>query len=256
MIANWLVPLSPLLAGAIIAAWNADGVNAATERAEAWVRQAQARAASGDGWFRRWVLNPVLRAVVMSCNWTDGLEHRGIKNGLRVAATIYLVGAWLLVLHVALAITVALVVIAIVLAFATRNLPRGDDGGDSERPRVRDDDRRDARFGPAVRGTKFYRGTSWFNEELKGRVDDDGIIYSGTNWFNEERIGRIDDAGTIYRGTTTWNEEKVGRIDKDGTLYRGDSWWSERHAGRVDEEGRVHAGASWLNERRTGRVGE
>ncbi len=41
-----------------------------------------------------------------------------------------------------------------------------------------------------LKGKKIYSGTDWFNEELKGRVDEEGNIYKGTNWLNEEKQGR------------------------------------------------------------------
>ncbi|MCL5030101.1 MAG: hypothetical protein M1480_13900 [Bacteroidetes bacterium] len=86
-----------------------------------------------------------------------------------------------------------------------------------------------------LKGNKIYVGTNWFNEELKGRVDEDGNIYKGTNWFSEEKIGRIDNDGTIYKGTSFFNEEKTGRIDKEGNIYKGSNWFNEEKQGRTGE---------------------
>lgn len=107
-----------------------------------------------------------------------------------------------------------------------------------------------------LRNKKVYAGTNWFNEELKGRVDDEGNIYKGTNWLNEEKIGRIDNEGDIYKGTSWLNEEKVGRIADDGTLYKGSNWFTEEKTGRVTEDGAIYRGTNWFNEEKTGRTGD
>lgn len=117
----------------------------------------------------------------------------------------------------------------------------------------RDDD---AIAQPGIRGQKIYSGTSWFNEELNGRVDEEGNLYKGTNWFTEEKIGRIDDEGNIYRGTNWATEVKVGRIDKDGTLYKGSNWFTEDKTGRIAEDGTILKGTNWFNEEKSGRIGD
>ena len=254
---NMLLLTIPLVIGGLIAAVNATQVNDATEGAEAWLRRRQQRTSASGGWWSSYIFNPVLWAIVKFCDWTDGFVHRGLKNGTRAAARLYLIGLWLLILYAAVVIVIALVVIAIVLYVALKMLSGATESAEVRHPRsnfVEDDD--DAPAHAGLRGKKVYSGTNWFNEELKGRVDEKGNLYKGTNWFNEEKIGRIDDEGNIYSGTSWTNEVKVGRIDEDGTLYKGSNWFSEEKTGRIDEDGTIHKGTNWFNEEKRGRSGD
>lgn len=90
---NILLLITPLVIGGIIAVINADEVNNATEKAEAWVRKTQTNLGTKKGWFSRYITNPVLWMIVKFSDWTDGFEHRGLKNGTRVTATLYLLAA-------------------------------------------------------------------------------------------------------------------------------------------------------------------
>jgi len=250
--------LIPLVIGGLIAAINANQVNDATEGAEARLRGWQQRASVRTGFFSRYVLNPLLWTIVKFCAWTDGFAHRGLKNGARVAATLYLIGLWLLLLYAAVMVVIAVVLLVVVIYIAAKVLSSstGSTEVTHSRSRPAQDDEDDVREHVGLRGKKVYGGTNWFNEELKGRVDDDGNLYKGTNWFNEEKIGRIDDEGNIYKGTSWASEVKVGRIDKDGTLYKGSNWFTEEKTGRIDEDGTIHKGTNWFNEEKKGRTGD
>lgn len=260
---NIILLFAPVAIGGILAAINADGLNETTERIEAWTRQRQQRSSSSTGSFSKYVANPLLWSVVRFYDWTDGFSHRGLKNGTRVAVTLYLIAAWLFILYSAVKIAIMLVVGAALLYVIVKILVHSNDdvrqgynrarrAFDADTPR----EESDVLGQVGLRGKKVYSGTNWFNEELKGRVDDDGIIYKGTNWFNEERIGRIDDDGDILRGTNFLNEEKVGRIDRDGNLHKGTNWFNEEKTGRIDEDGNVHEGTNWFNEEKKGRTGD
>jgi hypothetical protein len=255
---NAILLLAPLLLGGLIAAINANQVNDGTENAEAKVRGWQSRTSVRTGFFAKYVLNPPLWSIVKFCDWTDGFAHRGAKNGTRVAATLYLVGLWLLILYAAVIVVITIVILVVVLYIVGKVL--ASSGGSSEvtysRPRMRRAEDEEVMDRVGLRGKKVYAGTNWFNEELKGRVDDEGNLYRGTNWFNEEKIGHIDGEGNIYRGTSWMNEEKVGRIDKDGTLYKGSNWFTEEKTGRIDEDGAIHKGTNWFNEEKRGRTGD
>ena len=255
---NVVLMLVPLLIGALIAATNKNQVNDATEAAEARLREWQRRASVRTGFFFRYGINPLLWTIVKFCDWSDGFAHRGLKNGARVAATLYLVGFWLLLLYAAaiVVITVVIVVAAICIAATLTSNSTESTEETYSRPRATQKDEDDVREQVGLKGKKVYAGTSWFNEELKGRVDDDGNLYKGTNWFNEEKIGRIDDDGNIFKGTTWTSEVKVGRIDKDGTLYKGSNWFTEEKTGRIDEDGTIHKGTNWFNEEKQGRTGD
>lgn len=255
---NVFLLLVPLFIGGIIAAINANQVNDATESAETRLRGWQRSSAARTGFFFRYVLNPLLWAIVKFCDWTDGFAHRGAKNGTRVAATLYLIALWLLLIYAAVIIVIAVVILIVVFYIAAKVL--SSSSGSTEvtysRPRPARNDEDDVRGNVGLRGKKVYSGTNWFNEELKGRVDEDGNLYKGTNWFNEEKIGRIDDEGNIFKGTSWANEVKVGRVDKDGTLYKGSNWFTEEKTGRIDEDGTIHKGTNWFNEEKRGRTGD
>ena len=255
---NVILLLTPLLVGGLIAAINATQVNDLTESAETRVRGWQSRTSGRTGFFSKYVLNPPLWSIVKFCDWTDGFVHRGAKNGTRVAATLYLIGLWLLVLYSAVIVIVAILALVVVLYVAAKVLGGSSDTSEvtytREKERQAEDD--DVVDHVGLRGNKVYAGTNWFNEELQGRVDNEGNLYRGTNWFNEEKIGRIDDEGNIYKGTTWMNEEKVGRVDREGTLYKGSNWFTEEKTGRIDEDGTIHRGTNWFNEEKQGRTGD
>lgn len=255
---NVVLLLVPVLIGAVIAAINTSQVNDATEGAEARLRGWQQRTSARTGFVSRYVFNPLLWAIVKFCDWTDGFDHRGLKNGARVAATLYLIGLWLLILYAAVIVVIAVVILVVVIYIAAKVL--SSSSGSSEvtytRSREVQNDDDDVKAHVGLRSKKVYAGTNWFNEELKGRVDDDGNLYRGTNWFNEEKIGRIDGEGNIYNGTSWASEVKVGRINEDGTLYKGSNWFTEEKTGRIDEDGAIHKGTNWFNEEKQGRTGD
>lgn len=257
-----LIWISPLIIGGIIAVMNSAGVNDSTENVESWTRKMQTKISQKTGWFYNLIINPMLWSIVKFCDWTDSFEHRGIKNGVRVAATLYLIALWCLLLYLAFMVVVIVLIVGVVLYVIFKvllssndNANQGYKSGNSAFQRSRSN-QNDVTDNIGMRGQKIYSGTNWFNEELQGRVDEDGNIYKGTNWFSEEKIGRIDKDGTIYQGTGFFNEEKVGRIDEDGNLHKGTNWFNEEKTGRIDEDGNIHKGTNWFNEEKTGRTGE
>ncbi len=186
-----LLWISPLIIGGVIAAINSSGVNDSTEKVEAWTRRMQAKVALETGWFYNLIIHPVLWIIVKFCDWTDSFEHRGLKNGVRVAATLYLIAAWCFLLYLAfmavlivLIVGVILYVIFKVLLSSNEEVNRGYEKGKRvfQSSRSNQDDLTE---NMGLHGQKIYSGTNWFNEELKGRVDNEGYIYKGTNWFNE-----------------------------------------------------------------------
>jgi len=112
---NIILLLTPLVIGGIIAAMNSDSVNNTTEKAEAWTRKTQSNTSVKDGWFSRYIANPILWIIVKFSDWTDSFTHRGLKNGTRVAATLYLIAAWCFILYAAFMIAVMLVIAAVVI---------------------------------------------------------------------------------------------------------------------------------------------
>ena len=255
--------LTPLVIGGIIAAMNSERVNNTTENAEAWTRKTQSKTSLKDGWLSRYIINPILWIIVKFSDWTNGFTHRGLKNGTRIAATFYLIAAWCFILYAAFIIAVVLVIAGVVIYIvfkvlfnSNEDVKQGYEKGQSVSNSNTQRRKEDVIGYTGLKGKKIYSGTNWFNEELKGRVDDEGNIYKGTNWFNEEKIGRIDEDGNILEGTSFFNETIVGRIDEDGNLHKGTNWFNEEKTGRIDEDGNINKGTNWLNEEKTGRTGD
>lgn len=252
--------LSPVLIGAIIAALNSNVVNDATEKAEAWIRATQKLVSAKTGWFSRYVANPVLSIIVKFSDWTDSLSHRGLKNGIRVASTLYLLAACgvllygiIMLIAMIMAVLFALIIGGAVLYFVFKVM--GNSNGDVDLSPDKSKTM-DATKMVGFRGQRLYSGTNWLDEDLKGRVDKDGNIYSGTNWLMEKRIGRISKDGTIYQGSSFIDEKIVGRIGVDGTIHKGAGWFNEKPVGRIDQDGDIHEGTNWFNEKKTGRSGD
>jgi uncharacterized membrane protein len=260
--------ITPMVIGGIIAAINNSRVNTSTEMAEDWVRRTQKYFSVKKNWFARYLFYPLFWAVVFFFNWSDSLTHQGIKNGIRVAATLYILAAWcfLIYLIVFVAFTiVAIVIVLVVIYFILTTILSSSDNTSGFRQGFEKGKTLAGFSGKknensvidnvGLKGKNVYSGTNWFNEELAGRVDKEGNIYKGTNWFSEEKIGRIDSDGNIYSGSNFFNEESVGRIDKEGNLYKGSNWFIEEKTGRIDKDGNIIKGSNWFNEEKTGRAG-
>jgi len=117
-----VLPLIPLVIGGLIAAVNSNQVNEATEKAEAWARVQKNRRSNGTGWFSGYVLYPFLWAVVGGCDLTNDFSHRGLKNGARVAGTLYLFSLWLFLLYVAFSVVVGLILFGVALYIVAKLL--------------------------------------------------------------------------------------------------------------------------------------
>lgn len=251
----------PAICGGVIALINSPKVNDTSEKLEGLTRRRQGIVATKKGFFSKWIVNPPLRIIIKLCDWTDSLAHRGVKNGIRAAAALYVLGFWLLLVVYAFMFVFALIfaVIMVVVALWIMGQMLGDKSATRQptfrsRSRQTTSDEDEVLAAAGGRGQKMYSGTNWLNEELRGRVDDKGNIYSGTNWLTEEKVGRVDKDGNIYRGTGWLNEELVGRVDEKGNIHKGTNWLNEEKVGRVDEKGNVYQGTNWLNEKKIGRT--
>jgi len=243
-----LLWLAPLLTAGIIAAVNSEATNAATESAEAWIRAKQLRTSCSRGWFLGYVVNPVLWAIVKFSAWTDGFTHRGLKNGTRVAAALYLVVGWLYVLFLAVAVVIGVVlaIAAIVLGF--KILGGLADVGSSE------SESSDTPRNESVRSTRSFKKTGMFSEDEDGRTDEDGRVFKKLGMFSEEEVGRIGDDGTTFKKTGMFSEEETGRTDDEGRIFRKTGMFSEEEVGRVDADGRVFKKTGMFSEEETGRL--
>lgn len=251
--------LSPLIIGGIIAVANTNGINEISEKAEAWIRRQQQKSSSSTGWFPKYFVNPMLWVLVKFSDETDNFTHQGLKNGVRVAVSLYLLALWVYILIALLAIALYILIFGVIIYIIFKVLINSNEdvrkGYNTAQNLMGQKRREDVTAYTGQRGKKIYSGTNWFNEELQGRVDENGNIYKGTNWFNEDKIGRIDEDGNIFSGTNFFNEEKVGRIDEDGYLHKGTNWFNEEKTGRIDDDGNIYKGTNWFNEEKTGRTG-
>lgn len=102
----------PFTLGLIITLVNADPVNNFTEKIESWIRRWQINNCYSDNFVSKWVLRPILWVLVQFHNWTDSLKHRGLKNGIRIAVSLYFVAIALL-----LVTWIAIFVLMCVIAF-------------------------------------------------------------------------------------------------------------------------------------------
>lgn len=112
---NAILVFTPLIIGGIIAALNRDNINDITEKVESWVRKTHSNTVSKSGWASRFVANPILWIIVKFCDWTDNFKHRGLKNGTRVTATLYLIAAWIYLLLAAIMILVSIAICALII---------------------------------------------------------------------------------------------------------------------------------------------
>ena len=198
--------LLPLVVAAAIAAANANVVNDVTERAERWVRATQLSLATRTGWFSRFVLNPLLAVVVRLSDWTDDFQHRGLKNGVRAAVALYVLGAWGLILFVALQVIVGLAIAALVLYVAFRVLL-------SSSPDVRRGYEASRRIlGPASRGQRVNPET--------GVVQEEGLLgWRDTDRRVDPESGRLQTQGFLgWQDTDTRIDQESGRVQEEGLL--------------------------------------
>ena len=187
----WIASVTPLALGAFIPLLSSrrisDSVNGWEEEFSAGVE----RTRMSDKKEARYVERPLHGTGPAICRMTGPVGSDHLKAGIRFAAILCvgmvvlallaaLLGAWLF------AAAFTLVMWAAASIF----------GGEGEEKRS--DESRATSSGldglVAVQG-HFYRGLSWFTEEMASRVDDDGIIYKGSNWISEEWIGRVDADG-------------------------------------------------------------
>ena len=215
-----ILSLVPALVGGVIAALNSDQVNGITERAEAWIRRRQRGTSTSNGWFLGYVVNPVLWTTVAFCNWTDGFSHRGLKNGVRVAAALYIIAAWLFALYVAFIVVVALVIAAAALYVAFKVFLGGADDSNDHGGHVPE------------RSAPHTRRAVMDPDELRSRriVDGDGT------YRVDPESGVVQKQGTFggWSDTDTRVDPESGVVQTQGSL----GGWNDTDT-RVDPESGV-----------------
>lgn len=210
-----LVGLTPLAIGGIIAAVNSLGVNNSTEKIESWTRKQQSSAAAKKGWFSRYIINPILWILVKFFNWTDSFTHHGAKNGVRVAATLYLIAAWCLLLYLAFMAALVIVISAIIIyifykVVFTMLLNSNPDfnRGYNMSKKI---------FGPVGDGKRINQETGIIQEKSM-------FGWSDTNQKIDPETGQIQEKGMFgWDDTETKVDQETGVIQKKGFLGYNDT---------------------------------
>lgn len=208
---NILIFISPVLVGGIIAAINAESVNTATEKVELWVRRTNEKLSGKRNWLARFILNPVFWAIVQFSDWTDSFSHRGLKNGVRLAASLYLVGLWGFLLYVAFMFAlIAAIGIGIVYILFKFLLSSNDE--------LREGYERGRKILGASRpGTRIDPDT--------GVIQEEGYLgYTDTDTRIDPETGNIQKQGIFgWTDTDTKVDQETGNIQKKGLLGYNDT---------------------------------
>lgn len=250
----WLVLLGPPAVGALVPLLGirglSNGINGLGGAFSAGADRVRGRTSK----FARYAQQPFFKDASAIWRVSERIPGDHLRAGVRLAAFAYLIALVGFILYVAIyvmLVIIAVFAILLIILFVTGNDEEGKSASSKagySGPQERDDD-----VVAPLRGT-YYRGSSWLDEELAGRVDEDGNIYKGASWVSEQKIGRVDAEGNVYKGASWRTEEKVGRIDADGRLYKGSNWFTEERVGRVEKDGTVQEGSNWFTEKKVGRV--
>ena len=237
-----LLLLSPFIVGGIIAAINNDSINAKTENIEYWFRKKKSGNRERSG-YSRFIVNPIYYILVKFADWTDSLNHRGLKNGVRVALTLALVLIWIGLLIYATVMIIALVVVFYLYKIAFSMIfGESTNSTSSQSPHL------------DQRGKDMYKNDGWFGEKKEGRIDEGGNVYKQDGWFGEKKTGRIDDDGKVFKKEGLFGEKETGHITEDGNVYKKEGLFGEKKTGRIDNDGNIFEGDSWWNETKTGKT--
>ena len=163
------------------------------------------------GWFSRYIANPVLWVIVQFSDWTDDFAHRGLKNGMRVTATIYLIGIWCYLLFVAFVFVLAIGFIILVLYIVFSVMGNSDSSTSQAFERGR------RIVGPVSSGERINQKT--------GRVEKDGFFgFSETDRRIDPETGKVQKDGFFgWNDTETRIDQENGNIQKDGFFSYNDT---------------------------------
>jgi hypothetical protein len=225
---NIILIVSPLIVGGIIAAVNSNGINDATEKVEAWVRKRQQIASNSNGWFSKYILNPVLWLVVKFSDWTDSFTHRGLKNGARALASLYLIGAWLFILYLAIMV-VLIIIIAGVLLYVLFKILGASIQDENFNKGVRIGK---GVFGPTAKGTRVNPDS--------GRIQKEGLLgWVDTNERIDPQTGKYQEEGLLgWKDTDTRINQETGIVQQEGLLgYRDTETRVNPETGIIQKQG-------------------
>jgi len=243
---NILLLLTPLLIGGIIAAVNATSVNDTTEKAEAWSRRTKTNISTKDGWFYNYILNPIFWTVVKFSDWTDSFAHRGLKNGVRVATTLYLIAAWCSILYAAFMLAV-MIVIAVVVLYIVFNILAGSSDSSTNKNKNEQPEkeitRRNMRRGTSERKEKIFGGeyTQYYDENGNevGTAEIKEKIFGGTfvQYYdkNGNEIGTSEMKEKIFGGDYAQHYDDDG--NEIGTSEGKEKILGGKYTQHYDDEG-------------------
>jgi hypothetical protein len=202
----YVLLFGPLVIGAIVALLNSESVNNTTEKAEAWTRKTQSSTATKKNWFSRYVINPILWLVVKFSNWTDGFTQRGLKNGVRVAITLYLIIAWCYIIYAAvmaiIIVTISLVIIYVLFKVLVNSNPDVKRGYDMSQRII----------GATGKGKRVNPET--------GRIQEEGFLgWKDTDKRIDPETGNVQEEGFVgWKDTGTRVDQETGTIQKKGLI--------------------------------------
>jgi len=206
-----IVLLAPILIGGVIAAVNAPSVNNTTEKAEAWARRTQKSVSVKTGWVYRYVVNPLLWMLVKFSDWTDSFTHHGLKNGVRVMATLYLILLWCFFIYAAFMIMLISAIAALVIYVFFKiliNYNSDVKGGYDATRKI---------LGSVGKGKRINPET--------GRVQEEGFLgWKDTDQRIDPETGKIQKEGMFgWNDSGTKVNQETGNIQKEGLLGYNDT---------------------------------
>jgi len=208
---NTMIFISPLIAGGIIAAINGESINDATEKAESWARRTQSNVSSKTGWFYGYIINPILWLIVKFSDWTDSFSHRGLKNGARVAAALYLIAAWCLILYLAVMAAVMLVITGVIIYILFQILINSNEDVKKSYEKGR------RIIGSTGAGNRINQDT--------GVIQKEGLFgYNDTDQRIDPKTGKVQKEGIFgWNDSDTKIDQETGIIQKEGLFGYNDT---------------------------------
>ncbi len=229
----WAAFAAPLLIGGLIAAINSPRVEVALERFEDWLRRKQRLVAMKDGFIWKWLINPALWLLVKFSDWTDAMQHGGVKSGIRVGAALYLVAAWGMLMYAAV-IVVALAVALMISLWLIGMMLGGNDDSDSGSERR---ERREQPVGP--RGMRLVTEGIFFDEDSGTFIDDDGRILKRGILFNERTGQYLDKDGRLINEGLFFDERTGIKVNEDGRIVEEGIFIDTPTGQKIDKDGRI-----------------
>lgn len=80
-----------LTLGVVVSIINNQRVNDFFETIEQWLRRKYSEKIGSSDIFNRFLIIPILKLFVSLSDWTDNINHSGIKTGVRVSVILFLV---------------------------------------------------------------------------------------------------------------------------------------------------------------------